>query len=98
VSKAATSTIINLLEVAALLTAFVSPAALAQDPVKSGGPGESDTWAPVKHLRFTDEDIQGGISDPDGVLIEVVPPAMHSSLIEIRQGFETEIVKTLEDF
>jgi len=87
--------IINLLEVAALLTAFASPAALAEDNV---GPGEADAWVPVQHLCFSDEDIQGGILDSDGVLIELVEPAMHSSLIEIRQGFEAEIVKTMENF
>ncbi len=53
---------------------------------------------PVQHLRFTDEDVRGGIMDSDGALIEVVQPATHSSLIEIRQGFEAEILKTMDDF
>jgi hypothetical protein len=86
---------INLLNVAALLAAFASSSALAADEVD---PGKSDGFVPVQHLRFTDEEVQGGILDSDGTLIESVPLATHSSLIEIRQGFEAEIVKTLEDF
>jgi hypothetical protein len=87
--------ITNLLKVAALITAFASPSALAADDVE---PGTSDGWVPVQHLRFTDEDVRGGIADPDGDLIQVVQPAVHSSLIEIRQSLEAEILKTMDDF
>jgi hypothetical protein len=89
------TTITNLLKVIALLGVFVSPAAFAGD---EGAATDSEGWAPVKHLRFSDEDIQGGVTDPDGDLIESVPPATHASLIEIRQGFEAELVKTMENF
>jgi len=57
----------------------------------------SGDWAPVKHLEFTDEDIEGGIYEPDGTRIESVVPSEHTSLIELRRGFEAEIVKMLED-
>ncbi len=87
--------IISLVGIVSLLGVFVAPAVLAGDANELC---DSDAWVPVRHLQFTDEDIQGGIADPDGVLIEAVPPATHSSLIEIRQGFEVELVKTLEDF
>ena len=56
-----------------------------------------DEWAPVKHLEFTADDIEGGLMAPDGTLIESVVRADHPSLIELRQGFEAEIVKMLED-
>lgn len=88
------TTIINLLKAVALLTAFASLPAFAGDKSE---PRDSDGWVPVKHLSFTDEDIQGGTMDPDGVLIESALPATHSSLIEIREGFEVEIVKTMEN-
>ena len=90
-----TTTITNLLKITALLGVFVSPAALAGDEAATS---DSEGWAPVKHLRFSDDDIQGGITGPDGDLLVSVPPATHASLIEIRQGFEAEIVKTMENF
>jgi hypothetical protein len=89
------TTITNLLKITALLGVVVSPAAFAEEQATSS---DSEAWAPVKHLRFSDEDIQGGITDPDGVLIEAIAPATYSSLIEIRQGFEAELVKTMENF
>jgi hypothetical protein len=62
-----------------------------------GGERSGDDWAPIKHLTFTDEEIKGGVFAPDGTRIESVAPAIHPSLIELRQGFEAEIVKTMED-
>jgi hypothetical protein len=56
-----------------------------------------DGWVPVKHLEFTDEDVEGGLLGPEGELIEVVQRAVQPSLIEIRQGFEAEVVKTMEN-
>jgi len=37
------------------------------------------------------------VTGPDGELIEHVPRAKHSSLIELREHFLTEMMKTLED-
>ncbi len=59
--------------------------------------GDSDAWVPVKHLRFTDEDVRGGLCGPEGERIEVVPRVWQPSLIELRAGFEAEVVKTMED-
>ena len=64
----------------------------------SAAKANDDGWAPVKHLEFTPEDIEGGFLGPDGALIISVQRAAHPSLIEIRAGFEAEIVKTMEDF
>ena len=58
---------------------------------------DADGWVPVKHLEFTDEDVRGGYLGPDGELIQATQRAVHPSLIEIRQGFEAEMVKTLEN-
>jgi hypothetical protein len=88
--------VIDLLKVTTLFSLlFLSPTATAGDKDERSA---SEDWVPVKHLCFTDEDIQGGTTDPDGVLIESIKPATHSSLIEIREGFEAEIVKTMENF
>jgi hypothetical protein len=51
----------------------------------------------VKHLEFTAEDVEGGLLGPDGTLILSVKRAEHRSLIEIREGFEAEIIKTMEN-
>jgi hypothetical protein len=60
-------------------------------------PGGGDGWAPVKRLVFTDDEIKGGVFAPDGTRIESVVRAVHPSLIELRAGFEAEIVKMMED-
>jgi hypothetical protein len=77
--------------VAALLS---SPLAVAQGHESAG---DGDAWTPVKHLRFTDEDVRAGLLGPDGELIEVVARVPQPSLIELREGFEAEVVKTMED-
>jgi hypothetical protein len=56
-----------------------------------------DGWVPVKHLEFTPDDIEGGLSGPEGEPILSVRRAEHPSLIEIRAGFEAEVVKTMEN-
>ncbi len=56
-----------------------------------------DGWVPVKHLEFSDEDVEGGLLGPYGELIVATERAHHPSLIEIREGFEAEIIKTMEN-
>jgi len=70
------------------------PAAHAQ-----GGEGNAGGWgwAPVKRLEFTDDDVRGGLLGPEGERIEAVERAPQPSLIELRAGFEAEVVKTMED-
>ncbi len=64
---------------------------------KADEPANADGWVPVKHLEFTAEDVEGGLLGPDGELIQVAPRVSHPSLIEIRAGFEAEIVKMTDD-
>ena len=78
---------------AVLLSSGPAAATDRHDSVGTDG-GE---WVPVKHLTFTGDDVEGSTLSPDGVRIEAVTRARHSSLIEIREGFEAEIVKTMED-
>ena len=54
-------------------------------------------FVPVQRFQFTDDEIEAGVTGPDGELIEHVPRARHSSLIELREHFLTEMMKTLED-
>lgn len=77
-------------------TLLPAGAALAQNGVGAGS--EDDGWVPVKHLEFKPEDVEGGRLGPGGEEIVSVPRAQHRSLIEIRAGFEAEIVKTMDEY
>ena len=87
----------RLLQVVALTTSLLSVRTAAAQAGKSTQ-SDAGGWAPIKHLEFSDEDIEGGFLGPDGALIVSVNRAEHPSLIEIRAGFEAEIVKTMENF
>jgi hypothetical protein len=51
----------------------------------------------VQKFTFEDEDVLGELLGPDWVPITGETAARHSSLIELRQHFVPEMVKTLED-
>jgi hypothetical protein len=86
----------HLLRVFVLVTALLAAnTGLAQGTRDESASGEG--WAPVQHLEFTPEEIEGGVFTPDGTRIESIVRAVHPSLIEIRAGFEAEIVKMVED-
>ena len=87
----------RLLQIVALSTSLLSAGTTAAQ-ASTDSKSEDEGWAPVKHLEFTAEDIEGGFLGPDGTLITSVNRAAHPSLIEIRAGFEAEIVKTMENF
>lgn len=76
-------------------TVLAAGTVAAQDQASSES--ADDGWAPVKNLEFKPEDIEGGRLGPGGEEIVGVPRAQHESLIEIRAGFEAEIVKTMEN-
>jgi hypothetical protein len=90
-----TTTTNRLLSIIAFSASLSAGAASAQSAVtaKSG----DDGWVPVKHLEFTPDDIEGGLLGPEGEQITSVPRAEHASLIEIRGGFEAEVIKTMEN-
>jgi hypothetical protein len=93
-----TNTIVSSLRTLArtpMLLALLAPSAASAQSKATEASG--DDWVPVKHLEFTDDEIEGGVYGPAGELITSVPRAEHSSLIEIREGFEAEIIKTLEN-
>ena len=87
----------RLIRILVLAACLLSARGVSAQSAK-GETTDGDGWVPVKHLEFTPDDIEGGLLGPSGEQITSVPRAEHPSLIEIRQGFEAEIVKTMEDF
>jgi len=57
----------------------------------------AEGWQPVKRLTFGPDDIEGRKPTPDGENIQTIVGATQPSLIELRLGFEAEIIKTMED-
>jgi len=56
------------------------------------------TYSAVQRFNFEDENVIADVLSPDEVPLLVVRKAEHSSLIEIRQNFVPEMVKTLEEY
>jgi RNA polymerase sigma factor (sigma-70 family) len=56
------------------------------------------TYAAVQRIPFEDDLVEGNVKGPDGEVITSPPKAVHSSLIEIRQHFVPEMVKSLEEY
>jgi hypothetical protein len=86
----------SLLQITAFSTSLLSMGAAAAQG-SAAAKVDDDGWVPVKHLEFSPDDIEGGALGPEGEPIISVPRAQHNSLIEIRSGFEAEIVKTMEN-
>ncbi len=77
----------------------VPPAAAATEtaPPKEARP-DVTTYSPVQRFKFDDEEIVSDVDGPDGPPIFVVRPPKHPSLIEIREHFVPEMVKSLEEY
>jgi len=56
------------------------------------------TYSAVQRFDFDDEHVLVDVKGPDGEKLTAVPRATHESLIEIRQHFVPEIVKSLEEY
>lgn len=56
------------------------------------------TYSAVQRFNFEDEHVLADVKGPDGEILHAVPRAIHESLIEIRQHFVPEIVKSLEEY
>jgi hypothetical protein len=59
--------------------------------------GDAPRWVPVRVIDFEDDTVEGDAQRPDGLDIYAVIKPMHSSLIEVRDGFLPELAKMLED-
>jgi RNA polymerase sigma factor (sigma-70 family) len=58
---------------------------------------DAATYSSVRVFNFEDDELFGDVQGPDGVHYTALPRVTHSSLIEIRQHFVPEMVKSLED-
>jgi len=59
--------------------------------------GDEPRWVPVRVIDFEDDTVEGDLQRPDGLDIYAVIKPMHSTLIEVRDGFLPELAKMLED-
>ena len=77
----------------------VPPAAAATEtaPPKEARP-DVTTYSAVQRFNFDDEEIVSDPEGPTGIDVRVVRPAPQPSLIEIRQHFVPEMVKSLEEY
>jgi len=78
----------------------VPPAEKATEaaPPKEEARPDAATYSAVQVFNFEDETLLGEVKGPDGIVYTALPKVEHSSLIEIRQHFVPEMVKSLEDF
>jgi len=78
------------------------PAAAAATEAETAPVGGSrkdvTTYSAVQRFNFEDEHVLADVKGPDGEILHAVPRATHESLIEIRQHFVPEIVKSLEEY
>jgi len=56
------------------------------------------SYSAVQRINFEDETLLGDVEGPDGLNYTALPRITHSSLIEIRQHFVPEMVKSLEEY
>ena len=57
----------------------------------------TDAPPPPQRMVFGEDLVEGSVLGPDGEIIRMIPPVEEPSLIEIRQHFVPEMLKTLED-
>jgi len=77
-----------------------APVVANPTPAAKAEPAREDATevAAVKVFNFEDDELFGEVKGPDGEIYRALPRIEHSSLIEIRQHFVPEMVKSLEDF
>jgi RNA polymerase sigma-70 factor, ECF subfamily len=77
----------------------VPPAATATETAPTADVRKDvTTYSAVQRFNFEDEHVLADVKGPDGEKLTAVPRARHPSLIEIRQHFVPEIVKSLEEY
>lgn len=79
----------------------VSGAAWAQAKATAGGApaggGDNVTYKQKTVYDFEDDTVEGDLQRPDGELVNGIRKVKQASLIEIRQNFIPEMLKSLED-
>ena len=78
------------------------PAAATAEKTEKAPPATArpdvTTYSPVQRFDFDDDKVIADVLSPDEIPLVVVRKAEHSSLIEIRQHFVPEMVKSLEEY
>jgi RNA polymerase sigma-70 factor (ECF subfamily) len=81
-------------------TSQVGPTAPQRTPVPrivvSPAP-PTDAPPPPQRMVFGEDLVEGSVVGPDGEIVRMMPPVEEPSLIELRQHFVPEMLKTLED-
>jgi len=54
------------------------------------------TTATPQHYEFDDDQVQGGVVQPDSDVVGTAPPVRRSSLIRVRAHFLEELVRSAE--
>ena len=72
-------------------TVFFSAGAMAQ------GNAPKTQYKKETRYDFDDDLVEGELMRPDGVLVDSIRKAKHSSLIKIRENFVPEMLKSAED-
>src|SRR6185312_9705851 len=57
----------------------------------------TDAPPPPQRMVFGEDLVEGSVVGPDGEIIRMIPHVDEPSLIELRQHFLPEMLKTLED-
>jgi RNA polymerase sigma-70 factor (ECF subfamily) len=70
----------------------------AAEPQADERKDDITTYSAVQRINFEDEMLLGDVEGPDGLIYRALPGVTHSSLIEIRQHFVPEMVKSLEEY
>jgi len=78
------------------------PAAVTAEKTEKAPPPAArpdvTTYSPVQRFNFDDDAVIADVLSPDEIPVVVVRKAEHSSLIEIRQHFVPEMIKSLEEY
>jgi hypothetical protein len=74
----------------------------ADKAVEKAAPAEArqdvTTYSAVQRFKFDDDEIVSDVLGPDDIRLMIIRPADQPSLIEIRQHFVPEMVKSLEEY
>ena len=78
----------------------IKKAVPAEDPhdVRQDVRQDVTTYSPVQRFKFDDDEIVSDVLGPDEIRLWSNRPAAQPSLIEIRQHFVPEMVKSLEEY
>lgn len=78
------------------LASFVAGSALAQEKSPTSAPTKKG-YTERKAIIFEDEEIEGAVPNKDGIYIVVTQRKKPGSLIKIREDFNREMAKSVDE-